>query len=337
MDNHFFFFSDNIHYKSVQRIVKILWICCIWTWRFCWVNTSSRSGVVSVYSTVKAFFSFKIEIRMGLRTKYTYSTGRGIKRCIFRAVCQIFISRLSWIIISFIWLEIRMNQILSTFWCNKRNINTSVTIFINSLNWRTYWFVYTLSLNRIIILILSASWRNQNTLFSSVIVNLIICTVYSAFENSIVIHIACWTIPALTNIVVKIHASCTVCIDKLTNFSDIVIILTRFTISTKASRVIIILSRGTCNCLLFAKVCILIIHVSLRAGHTLTSCFVKVLVDRIGTCFDSSFTLLSGNVIKILCRASVQATMCCCIVIIIIWTKFDTFLCGLVECFILFA
>lgn len=337
MDNHFFFFSDNIHYKSVQRIVKILWICCIWTWRFCWVNTSSQSGVVSVYSTVKAFFSFKIEIRMSLRTKYTYSTGRGIKRCIFRAISQIFISRFSWIIISFIRLEVRMNQILSAFWCNKRNINTSVTIFIISLNWRTYWFVYTLSLNRIIKLILCASGRNQNTLFSSVIVNLIIYTVHSALENSIVIYITCRAIFALTNIVVKVHASCAVCIDELTNFSDIVIILTRFTISTKTSWVIIILSWGTCNCLLFTKISVLIIYISLWTGHTLTGILIKVLIDRIGTCFDSSFTLLSGNVIKILCWASVQATMCCCIVIIIIWAKLDTFLCGLVECFILFA
>lgn len=226
-----------------------------------------------------------------------------------------------------------MNQILSTFWCNKININTSVTIFVISLDWRTNWFVDAFSLSWVVILILCASGGNQNTLFSCVIEYLIICTVHSALENSIVINISWRTISTLTSVVVEIHTSCTVCIDKLTNFSGIVIILARFAIPTKTSRVVKILSRCTCKCFLFTQVSILIIHISLWTGHTLTGIIVKILIIR--AFFYSFFTLLGGYVIKILSRASVQTTMSCRVVIIIIRTKLNAFLSGLVKRLIL--
>lgn len=174
-------------------------------------------------------------------------------------------------------------------------------------------------------------------MFSGIIINLIDSTVHSAFKNRTVINISCRTVSALTSIKVKIHSSPTVGIDKLANLSKIVVILSRFTVSTQTSRVVIILARGTCDCFLFTKIGVLIVWITLRARHALASSIIKILIGWIRTSLYSSLALLCRNIINVVSGTFIQTTVSCCVVIIIVRTKFNTFLSCLIKHLILFA
>ncbi len=245
--------SYNIHHKPVQRVVQVGKVGISFPRRLRQTDTLFQSSIVLVISTVLTLLRLQAVVWMGLWTRHTRFGRSWVEWSLFWTISQVHIHGLPGLVIRLVGSEIGMDEVVSAGRGNESNVHTSVSSFVISLDWWADRLEDASSLNWLVVLVGVACWWYQYTLLSCVIEHLIHCTVIPAIQKAFIINVPSRTVLAFPKVEIEIHTAWACGIQILTYLCHSVVSLTRPTVLTQSTYIIIELSWGTRNSLLLTQ------------------------------------------------------------------------------------